>query len=111
MPDPKYPKYSVRKPTRAEWEGIIVCLAEYQKVAVDDKELNLDLQLCYVSVLDGYITDTPNYAGVIFTILWSGYPTFHTMIGKSEEKYFMIFDYCDAVNFPLPYSEEEEGGK
>ena len=99
-------EYTVRKPTEDEWVGIIECLVKYWDVPEDNVDLKDSLMLSCASVVDGYITDTPNYAGKIFTIYWSGYPTFHTMIGwDKKEKYFMIFDYCDGVNFP------KEGGE
>lgn len=118
--------YTVRKPTEEELDGIAKCLAKYHGATVPDSELMDCLELSFITVLDGYITDTPIYSGPIFTIHWSGYHTFHTMIGRevgrvSDEEakevgykkgklgeWFMIFDYCDTVNFPLPYGEGED---
>lgn len=82
--------YKLRKPNQAEREQLIQFLVEYYKM---EPEISCDLvnETC-IAVIDGYITESPGYAGSVMIVVWPAGPqavdsfTWSTDTGKLERE-------------------------
>ena len=68
-----------RVPTDAEVRAIKALVAAQMGVRYEDEAENIDgwVANAAIAVFDGYVTDSPCYAGRVITVVWPASPTIY----------------------------------